>query len=76
MRDCLRPRHARVSDILRQAGVEVGENDIVEPAQDTMLTEATTIKVTRVTTKTMTETKDIAYSTETRETSELERNMR
>lgn len=64
---------ARVSDILRQAGVEVGENDIVEPAQDTMLTEATTIKVTRVTTKTMTETKDIAYSTETRETSELEK---
>lgn len=64
---------ARVSDILRQAGVTVGENDIVEPAQDTELTEATAIKVTRVTTKTTTETKDIAYSTETRETSELEK---
>lgn len=64
---------ARVSDLLRQAGVEVGENDIVEPAQDTELTEATAIKVTRVTTKTTTETKDIAYSTETRETSELEK---
>lgn len=64
---------ARVSDLLRQAGVTVGENDIVEPAQDTELTEATAIKVTRVTTKTTTETKDIAYSTETRETSELEK---
>ncbi|HIV67631.1 MAG TPA: G5 domain-containing protein [Candidatus Butyricicoccus stercorigallinarum] len=62
---------AQVSAILRQAGVELGEDDLVSPSLDTKITEPTQITVTRVTKKQKTETQAVAFTTETRSTSEL-----
>ncbi|MDO4173228.1 MAG: 3D domain-containing protein [Eubacteriales bacterium] len=63
---------ARVSNILRKAGIELGEDDLTEPSADTMITEPCHIDVTRVTTETKTQTRAIAYTTENRNSSELE----
>lgn len=63
---------ASVSSILRKAGVELNEDDLVEPSQDTQITEPTNITVTRVTTAQKTQTQEIAYTTETRDASDLE----
>lgn len=61
----------QVSNILRQADVELGDDDLVEPSLDTKITEPTEIKVTRVTKSQKTQTQAIAYTTETRSTDEL-----
>ena len=62
---------AQVSAVLRQAGIELGENDLVSPSLDTKITEPTQITVTRVTKKQKTETQAVPFTTETRSTSEL-----
>lgn len=60
-----------VSAILEQAGVELGENDLVTPSLDTTITEPTEITVVRVTKKQKTETQEVPFTTETRSTDEL-----
>ncbi len=62
---------SQVSNILRQAGVSLGDEDLVEPSLDTKITEPTQIKVVRVTKKEKTETQAIPFTTETRATDEL-----
>lgn len=61
----------QVSNILAEAGIELGDDDLVSPSLDTKITEPTEIKVTRVTKEQKTQTQSIAYTTETRETSDL-----
>lgn len=60
-----------VSNILHEAGVAYSEDDVVEPALDTKLTEPMTIRITRVTRERKTETQAIPYETQTRTTGEL-----
>ncbi len=54
-----------VKDALDKAGVEVGEDDVVEPSLDTDLNGFTKIRIFRVKYKTKVETKKIAFETET-----------
>ena len=54
-----------VKDALDKAGVEVGEDDVVEPSLDTELNGFTRIRIFRVKYKTKVETKKIAFETET-----------
>ncbi|MDO4287029.1 MAG: 3D domain-containing protein [Eubacteriales bacterium] len=63
---------ARVSSILHKAGIELSEDDLTEPSLDTVITEPGNIDVTRVTIEQKTQTKAIAYTTETRNSSDLE----
>ncbi len=60
-----------VANILEEAGVELGDDDLVSPALDTEVTGETEITVTRVTKEQKTETEAIAYTTETKDTDEL-----
>lgn len=60
-----------VRNILRQAEIKLGEDDIVEPSLDTTVTEPGQIKVTRVTKQQKTQTQEIPFTTETRTTDEL-----
>ena len=60
-----------VENILRQAEIKLGEEDIVEPSLDTTVTEPCQIKVTRVTKEQKTQTQEIPFTTETRTTDEL-----
>ncbi len=60
-----------VKNILRQAKIKLGEEDIVEPSLDTTVTEPGQIKVTRVTKEQKTQTQAIPFTTETRTTNEL-----
>lgn len=63
---------ATVDGILRNGGIELHEADLVEPARDTQITEPTNITVTRVTTTQKKQTQAVAYTTETRDASDLE----
>lgn len=54
-----------VKDALDKAGVEVGEDDVVEPSLDTNLNGFTKIRIFRVKFKTKVETKKIVFETET-----------
>ena len=60
-----------VENILRQAGIELGEEDLVEPSPDTKITEPCQINVIRVTKEQKTQTQEIPFTTETRTTDEL-----
>ena len=60
-----------VSNIMRQAGIELSDEDFTQPARGTKITEPTHIFVTRVTKEQKTENHTIAYQTETRGTDEL-----
>lgn len=60
-----------VSYLLNQAGIELSNDDITQPARGTRITEPTNITVTRVTKQQKKETQAIAYTTETRTTDEL-----
>lgn len=63
---------ATVEGILRNGGIELHEADLVEPARDTLITEPANITVTRVTTTQKKQTQAVAYTTETRDASDLE----
>lgn len=54
---------ATVGEVLRKAGITVGEKDIVSLDEDKALTEKTSVKVKRVTFKTKKKTVRTAYST-------------
>lgn len=60
-----------VSTILRQVGIKVGENDLVEPSLNTKITSPTDIKIIRVTKKKKTEIQSIPYTIETRTSDQL-----
>lgn len=60
-----------VSRVLAESGIELGDEDLVSPSLDTAISEPTEITVTRVTKEQKTETQEIAYTTETRSTSDL-----
>ena len=55
---------ATVGELLTEIGISTGENDIVEPAVTETLTEGMTVTVKRVTSKNVTETQDIPFSTQ------------
>jgi uncharacterized protein YabE (DUF348 family)/3D (Asp-Asp-Asp) domain-containing protein len=58
-----------VSEAVKQAGVEIGEDDLVSPSVDTVVEDGMKIAIGRVTTEERTETEIIAYSTVTKESS-------
>ena len=62
-----------VDEIIRQAGIELNDADIIVPARDTKITEPTAITITRVTKVQKTETRPIAYTTQTKNTDALYR---
>lgn len=62
---------SEVSYILQEAGIDVGDEDIISPALTERVTEPTEISITRVTRKRKAQTQAIAYSTEERKTAEL-----
>lgn len=63
---------ATVEGILRNGSIELHKADLVEPARDTQVTGPTNITVTRVTTAQKKQTQTVAYTTETRDASDLE----
>ena len=60
-----------VQEALDAAGVSVGEKDVVEPELTAALTDGDTITVKRFTTKTRTETVEVAFESVTRQTNDL-----
>lgn len=60
-----------VSDALRQAGVQLGEEDILSVDPDEKITQGMEIRVSRVTYKEVTETREIPYETITQTDSTL-----
>jgi uncharacterized protein YabE (DUF348 family) len=62
----LRVGFVTVGEALAQAGVEAGEDDIVEPALNSAVEDGTVITVSRVTFETRTETEKISYSSSTK----------
>ncbi len=62
-----------VSEMLAELGVTVGELDFTEPAMDVALTDGMTVRLVRVTKKTVTDTVSIGYKIEERTTSALEK---
>ena len=61
-----------VGEILEEANVTLGELDEVQPSADTLLSEAQTIQVVRVTKETENQTVAIPFDTQTKDTQELE----
>lgn len=57
-----------VQDALDMAGVEVGEDDLINASLSAPLSEGTEIEVNRVTYRTVTETEEVDYETEVSET--------
>lgn len=53
-----------VADALEAAGITVSEHDVVVPSLDSELSDYTTIRIQRVTVKTVEETEEIAFETE------------
>lgn len=62
-----------VSEMLAMLGVTVGELDFTEPAMDTPLTDGMTVRLVRVTKKTVTDTVSLGYDIEERTTNALEK---
>lgn len=60
-----------VGDVLDLTGTELGEQDLLEPSRDTLLTDGMSIVVQRVGFEEVTEEVAIPFTEETRETSEL-----
>lgn len=54
---------ASVETILSRCGIDLGDDDITSPSKDTVIKENTTIKVKRVTYKTVTKTETEPYGT-------------
>lgn len=67
----VRTGECTVREILRENDIQLGANDIVEPALDEHLEESTEIQVTRVTYKTESETKETRFDVQTRDNAEL-----
>ncbi|XOQ43147.1 MAG: G5 domain-containing protein [Clostridium sp.] len=64
-------KEGSVSDALRQAGVQLGEEDILSVSPDEEITQGMEIRVSRVTYKEVTETREIPYETITQTDSSL-----
>lgn len=60
-----------VADALTEIGIELGANDIIEPALDTPLLDGASIAISRVTSDTLTVDESIPFETVNRDTDEL-----
>ncbi len=60
-----------VREMLEGLGVTVGDSDFTEPAMDTVIENGMTVRLVRVTTKTVTESVSIGYDIEEKSTSSL-----
>lgn len=65
--------NSTVGDLLKLAGVTLGENDYVTPSADKKLTDKQTVEVFRVEYKTQSKTESVAYSTKEKKDSSLEK---
>lgn len=65
-----------VAKVLEQAGITLSSLDRVQPGLDQELKPGDRVVVTRVTTKEISETREIAYTTEKRDDSTLEKGIR
>ncbi|MGI6065930.1 MAG: ubiquitin-like domain-containing protein [Bacillota bacterium] len=67
----------RVADVLAQAGVDLGEKDIVQPGLETIVKKgAPAIKVSRIKEELITRKQKIAFHTEQKADTQLERGIR